>query len=53
MLEFNIAIHSFSEVREFFSLTTAQSFDVFVDYEHQIINAKGFIGMVSQDFSRP
>ena len=53
MLEFNIAIHSFLEVREFISLATVQPFEVFVGNEHQIVNAKGFIGMASLDFSRP
>ena len=53
MQEFNIAIHSFPEVRDFISLATVQPFEVFVGNERQTVNAKGFIGMVSLDFSRP
>ena len=53
MQEFNIAIHSFPEVREFISLATVQPFEVFVGNERQIVNAKGFIGMASLDFTRP
>ena len=53
MKEFNIAIHSFPEVRDFISLATVQPFEVFVGNERQVVNAKGFIGMVSLDFSHP
>ena len=53
MQEFNIAIHSFPEAREFISLATIQPFEVFVGNDHQIVNAKGFIGMASLDFTHP
>ncbi len=53
MQEFNISLHSFPEVREFISLATVQPFEVFVGNERQVVNAKGFIGMVSLDFTRP
>lgn len=53
MQEFNIAIHCFPEVRDFISLATVQPFEVFVGNDHQVVNAKGFIGMASLDFSHP
>ena len=53
MKEFHINIRSFAEVREFISAATVQPFEVFVGNERQIVNAKGFIGMASLDFSHP
>ncbi len=53
MLEFNIAIHSFPEVREFISLAAEQPFAIFVGNERQMVDAKGFIGIASLDFTHP
>ena len=53
MKEFQIAIRSFPEIREFISMATVQPFRVFIGNGMQMLNAKSFIGMVSLDFSRP
>lgn len=53
MKEFQIALHSFQEVREFISLATVQPFSVMVGNDIQTVNGKSFIGMVSLDFRRP
>ena len=53
MKEFQIAIRSFPEIREFISMATVQPFRVLIGNGMQMLNAKSFIGMVSLDFSRP
>ena len=53
MQEFNISIHSFQEVQEFVSHATVQPFAVLVGNDVQQVNGKGFIGMLSLDYSRP
>lgn len=53
MKEFQIAIRSFPEIREFISMATVQPFRVFIGNGMQMLNAKSFIGMVNLDFSRP
>lgn len=53
MREFNIAIQSFGEIREFVAKATVQPFQVMVGNDAQLVNAKSFIGMVSLDYSRP
>ena len=50
MQEFNIAIHSFPEVREFISLATVQPFEVFVENSYQRVDAKSFMVMFSLDY---
>ncbi len=53
MREFNIAIRSLQQVKNFVSLATVQPFEVFVANDKQQINGKSFIGMFSLDYSRP
>ena len=53
MHEFHIAIHSFREVQDFIRAAMVQPFEIFVSDERQKVNGKGFIGMVSLDFSHP
>lgn len=53
MQEFNISIHSFSEVQDFVSLATVQPFEITVGNDHQQVNAKSFMGMFSLDYSQP
>lgn len=52
MWEFNIAIHSFEEVRKFVSLATVQPFSILVGGGNRWVNGKSFIGMFSLDFRR-
>ena len=53
MQEFDINLHSFSEVQDFVSLATVQPFQVMVGNDHQQVNAKSFMGILSLDFSQP
>ena len=53
MWEFNIAIRSFAEVRDFVSLAMVQTFPVTLGSDNRQVNAKNFIGLISLDFSRP
>ena len=53
MQQFDICLRSFSEVQDFVSLATVQPFQVMVGNDHQQVNAKSFMGMLSLDFSRP
>lgn len=53
MQQFDICLHSFAEVQDFVSLATVQPFQVMVGNDHQQVNAKSFMGMLSLDFSRP
>lgn len=53
MQEFDINIHSFSEVQDFVSLATVQPFSILVGNDHQLVNAKSFMGMFSLDYTQP
>ena len=53
MQQFDICLHSFSEVQDFVSLATVQPFQVTVGNDHQQVNAKSFMGILSLDFSQP
>ena len=53
MKEFSIYLHSFQELREFTVLASVQPFRVLVGNDHQLVNGKGFIGMVSLDCDGP
>ncbi len=53
MQEFYIAIHAFSEMREFIDRAANQPFEIFVGSAQQLVDAKGFIGTACLDFSRP
>ncbi len=53
MHEFHIAIHSFPEVQDFIHAAMVQPFEIFVSDDNQQVNGKGYIGMVSLDFSHP
>jgi phosphotransferase system HPr-like phosphotransfer protein len=51
--QFDICLRSFAEVQDFVSLATVQPFQVMVGNDHQQVNAKSFMGMLSLDFSQP
>ena len=51
--EFNIAIHSISDVRDFVEIATVQPFQVTVGNGNQAVNGKSFIGMFSLNFRNP
>ncbi len=51
--EFQIRLHSLSDVQAFVSLSTVQPFAVFISNSFQKINAKSFIGMFAVDYSKP
>ena len=53
MQEFDITLHSFSEVQDFVSLATVQPFAITVGNDHQRVNAKSFMSILSLDFSQP
>jgi phosphotransferase system HPr-like phosphotransfer protein len=53
MWEFDIAIRSFHQVKEFVTLAMVQPFEVLVGNDGQQINGKSFIGMFSLNYSRP
>ena len=53
MQQFEICFHSFAEVQDFVSLATVQPFQITVGNDHQQVNVKSFMGMLSLDFSRP
>lgn len=53
MQEFSIHLRSFQDLREFTVLASVQPFRVLVGNDHQLVNGKGFIGMVSLDCGSP
>lgn len=53
MWEFDIAIRSFADVRDFVSLATVQPFQVLVGNGNRSVNGKSFIGMFTLDYTRP
>ena len=53
MVEFDIMIHSFSEIREFIETASTQPFEVMVGNDHQEVSGKNYIGMACLDFDRP
>lgn len=53
MQEFDIYIHSFTDVQDFVSLATVQPFEIMVGNDHQQVNAKSFMGMFSLDYTHP
>lgn len=53
MQEFDISIRSFSEVQTFVAIATVQPFRITVGNEHQQVNAKSFMGLLSLDLSQP
>ena len=53
MKEFNIEIHSISDVKAFVEIATVQPFQVMVGNGNQSVNGKSFIGMFSLNFRNP
>ena len=53
MRQFNISIRSVQQLKAFVALAMVQPFSVLVGNEHQQVNGKGFMGMLSLDCSHP
>ena len=53
MRQFHINIRSFRQVRDFVALAMVQPFEVLIGNEKQMVNAKGYMGMLTLDYKRP
>jgi hypothetical protein len=51
--QFDIELHSFSDVHDFVDVATVQPFRILVGNDRTRVNAKSFMGMFSLDFSEP
>ena len=51
--EFQVAFHSFEDVRDFVSLAVAQPFEVTVSNSWQTVDGKSLMVMFSLDYSQP
>ena len=51
MQEFCVRLRSFQEVKDFVQLSTRQPFPVYLENDHQIVNATSYMGLVSLDHS--
>ena len=49
MQEFCVRLRSFQEVKDFVQLSTQQPFPVYLENDHQIVNATSYMGLVSLD----
>ena len=53
MKQFDIELHSFSDVQDFVEVATVQPFRILVGNDRARVNAKSFMGMFSLNFSEP
>lgn len=51
--EFQVAFHSFQDVRDFVFLASGQSFDIWVSSDWQTADAKSLMVMFSLDYRQP
>lgn len=53
MKQISVAMHSFSDIQEFVSISSRQTFEVTAGPEGQQINCKSLMAMLGLNFRRP